>query len=167
MTEMTEDKWIETFKPLPNPVDNGCGYDFGQGCTLVETYSPHTEYLDTIEANRIWTVVEGDEGHQYIMSGKSFVNRIGYIVTENPWEEDISVDLDEDMDEDESAEDQAQADADKVEAYRRFDNGEKPSYSTFIDEVTITAGYGNLDSAGMFQYPLAVDQETLAILPMN
>jgi len=32
--------------------------------------------------------------------------------------------------------------------------GKKPSCSTFIDEVSITAGYGQLDDLGFFQYPL-------------
>lgn len=50
------------------------------------------------------------------------------------------------------------------EAYRLFESGVKPSFSTFIDEVTITAGYGELDSSGSFEYPLSVDQETLEII---
>jgi hypothetical protein len=32
--------------------------------------------------------------------------------------------------------------------------GKKPSYSTFIDEETITAGYGRLDAIGIFKYEL-------------
>ena len=32
--------------------------------------------------------------------------------------------------------------------------GVKPSCSTFIDEETITVGYGKLDSVGYFQYDL-------------
>ncbi len=32
--------------------------------------------------------------------------------------------------------------------------GKKISVSTFIDEDTITAGYGKLDSLGFFKYPL-------------
>lgn len=166
MKEISENHWIETYNPLPNPVDDTCGYDYGNGCVLVETYSPHTEYLNTIEANRIWTVIEADNGHQYIMSGRAFVNRIGYIVTEKPWEEDISIDIDEDLDED-ADDDQEEANQNRDEAYRRHGNGEKPSYSTFIDGVTTTAGYGDLDSAGSFQYPLYVDQKTLKILPAN
>lgn len=33
--------------------------------------------------------------------------------------------------------------------------GKKPSSSTFIDEDTITCGYGRLDSIGCFKYPLS------------
>lgn len=32
--------------------------------------------------------------------------------------------------------------------------GIKPTISTFIDEDTITAGYGKLDHIGWFEYPL-------------
>lgn len=51
------------------------------------------------------------------------------------------------------------------EAYRRFNAGEKPCFSTFIDEVTITAGYGKLDFSGEWEYPLHVNQDTFQILP--
>lgn len=51
-----------------------------------------------------------------------------------------------------------------VEAYKRFFSGKKPDYSTSIDEETVTAGYGELDYAGEFEFPLDVDQETYRIV---
>lgn len=36
----------------------------------------------------------------------------------------------------------------------KYFTGQKPSISTFIDEETITMGYGNLNSMGWFEYPL-------------
>lgn len=54
----------------------------------------------------------------------------------------------------------------QAEAYRRYELGITPSYSTFIDEITITAGYGELDRVGSFEFPLMVDQETLKIIPL-
>ena len=50
----------------------------------------------------------------------------------------------------------------QVEAFRRFESGEKPSYSTGICE-SITAGYGKCDYYGYFEFPLYVNQETLEI----
>lgn len=35
-----------------------------------------------------------------------------------------------------------------------YNIGKKPACSTFIDEVTITAGYGKLSNIGDFQYNL-------------
>lgn len=40
-------------------------------------------------------------------------------------------------------------------AINKFENGKKYSCSTFIDEDTIIAGYGNLDID--FEYPLPPD----------
>ena len=39
-------------------------------------------------------------------------------------------------------------------AVAMYSIGKKPSCSTFIDEVSITAGYGKLNSIGDFQYNL-------------
>ena len=42
----------------------------------------------------------------------------------------------------------------ELKAIEMFINGEPYSVSTFIDEVTMTYGYGNLDSMGSWQYQL-------------
>ena len=95
--KISEDEWLAQYKPLVNPVDAGCGFDFGDGCTLVETYGDHLAYLKTIPDDRIWTAVESDDEEDerpVIVSGMHFVNRLGYFVTENPWNEEIEVKLD-------------------------------------------------------------------------
>lgn len=53
------------------------------------------------------------------------------------------------------------------EAYRRYKSGERPSYSTFIDEQTLTAGYGQLHPSGSWEFPLHVDQTTHKIVERN
>lgn len=50
----------------------------------------------------------------------------------------------------------------QVEAIRRFEAGEKPSYSNGICE-SVTAGYGECDFYGYWEFPLCVNQETLEI----
>ena len=42
----------------------------------------------------------------------------------------------------------------ELQAIKWFMNGEPYSVSTFIDEVTTTYGYGDLDSMGSWQYEL-------------
>lgn len=50
------------------------------------------------------------------------------------------------------------------EAYRRYNSGDKDyCYSHDIGD-NITAGYGNLDWGGEFEFPLLVDQETFKII---
>ena len=39
-------------------------------------------------------------------------------------------------------------------AVAMYSIGKKPACSTFIDEVSITAGYGRLNAVGYFQYDL-------------
>lgn len=39
-------------------------------------------------------------------------------------------------------------------AHLLYNLGKKPECSTFIDEDTITMGYGRMDSLGDFQFPL-------------
>ena len=52
------------------------------------------------------------------------------------------------------------------EAYRRFESGEKPSFSHDLSDE-ITAGYGKLEWDGTWQYPLEVDQETFKVIPVE
>ena len=52
------------------------------------------------------------------------------------------------------------------EAYRLYYEGFRPSYSTSISGY-VTAGYGQLDFCGEFQFPLEVDQETFVILSFD
>lgn len=42
----------------------------------------------------------------------------------------------------------------QLEAIKRFISGESYNVSTFIDEVTLTYGYGELSSLGCWQYEL-------------
>lgn len=43
------------------------------------------EEVRTVGTNRVWTVVEGDEGTLYAMAGYHVINRVGYLVTREPW----------------------------------------------------------------------------------
>lgn len=92
---MTEDDWIATYKPKPAPGSTS-GFDYGDGCTLVETYGDdNRELLDAADPKTIWTVLDDGES-TVIVTGLHHVNRIGHIITENPWTDDIEVLLDED-----------------------------------------------------------------------
>lgn len=85
---MTEDEWIEQYNPLPAPTP-GNGFDFGNGCTLIAIINAAEEkYLENTDEKHIWTVVDDGESTA-IISGKAFVNRLGYIVTEKPWADEF------------------------------------------------------------------------------
>lgn len=95
---ITEDQWIETYKPLPAPSGDG-GFDFGDGSTLLDWTKPaDIAILDAADPTCVWTVVDGDNGPA-IVCGRHFVNRIGYIVTEVPTpSEDLEILMEHDFD---------------------------------------------------------------------
>ncbi len=95
---ISEDDWIATYRPLPAPGGDG-GFDFGEGSTLLDWTRPdHVAILDAADPACVWTVVDGDEGPA-IVTGRHFVNRLGYIVTEVPTSnEDLEIVMDDDFD---------------------------------------------------------------------
>ena len=83
--EMTEDEFDSKFTVKPNHIvpENEHGY---------ETYGPENDYVtDPDNANKVWTVVDTDEG-LYLLSGYHHVNRVHHVVTnENHMGQDISI----------------------------------------------------------------------------
>src|SRR5579871_4995271 len=64
----------------------------GTGC-LFETYGEELEFVRRQDPRTVWTLVDGDDGDQYVVSGFHFVNRIGYLVSTVPipYDTDIAV----------------------------------------------------------------------------
>ncbi len=91
MSEITEDAWYETYKPIAAP-------DGGQITWL------HAQTL-AYPLEQVWSVVDGDSGALCVIPGYHVVNMVGYAVTEVPWDSwDICAvfdDVDEEDEEDE------------------------------------------------------------------
>lgn len=84
--EMDFDEWCDTFKPIINHIDKrGASFDNGYGGVMFETYGDELKFVQEADANHIWTYGDGDDGGTYVWSGYSFVNRLGYFITERPW----------------------------------------------------------------------------------
>lgn len=103
----TEDEFYEKYKPVQNHLDSQASWDG----TLYETFGEELNYCFELakKENRVWTIIEcddmdfnnvdvNDELYEpsclYIVSGFHRVNRMGFIVTEVPYTEDIEVKLD-------------------------------------------------------------------------
>ncbi len=71
---ITWDEWEETYKPTT---------DF--------EYGDLSEIDGDVDQHHIWTVVDGDGIYMNIVSGIHIINRLGYFVTEVPWEDDVFV----------------------------------------------------------------------------
>jgi hypothetical protein len=83
--EFTIDDWEEKYKPMQNPRKDA---DEGFDSTIFETHHEGDyEVLKGYDINRLWTLLEGEDG-MVIISGYHRVNRLGYFITENPVEEE-------------------------------------------------------------------------------
>ena len=69
---LTEEAFERLMRPVTRP-----GTDHGDGW-------PYELTLDQPLAN-VWTVVEGDDDGLYACKGYHVVNRVYYLVTEEPW----------------------------------------------------------------------------------
>lgn len=93
---MSEDEFYEKYNPLKNHLDSDAAFD---GC-MFETFGEEVEFINKIAESlvkgKIWTIIEV-EGKFYFVSGWHFINRFGYLVTEEivPDDEEIEVKLDE------------------------------------------------------------------------
>lgn len=85
---ITEEQF-DNLRPVKNP--HG---DHGFDGALFETFGAELNFVRNQPENRVWTLVDDDEGNPTIVSGFHLVNRIGYFVTEEPWTEECTVALD-------------------------------------------------------------------------
>ena len=95
MKKMTEDEFYEKFNRVQNHIDTNASFD---GC-MFETYDKELEYVKSVlekTPKRVWTILDCD-GKTYYASGYHHVNRLGYIITEEEFDDDIEVLLDADM----------------------------------------------------------------------
>lgn len=86
----TLDDFYEKYTPLLNPFyedEDACSWN---GCML-ETYGQEIDYVlkfanNPALKNNLWTIVEGDNGEMIISADCHLVNRVGYLITNEPWD---------------------------------------------------------------------------------
>jgi hypothetical protein len=81
---ITFEKWAEEFKPTTNHMDDNASYDGA----MFETYGDELDHVRVADKFNIWTLISGDNGSTWIISGYHLVNRMGYFITEKPFEDD-------------------------------------------------------------------------------
>jgi hypothetical protein len=90
--ELTFDEWLDTYKPIPNYLDENASFQNESGFgVMFETYGEEVDFVKQQDPNRIWMYGSGDDGGTYIWSGWGFVNRLGYFVTEVPFPENTII----------------------------------------------------------------------------
>lgn len=87
------DKFIACYEPFENHLVADAPYSN----FMFETYGEELEYVKEQDLNTIWTIVECDDEEEYIIQGFHHINRIGYIITQESWDEnkDVQVDINE------------------------------------------------------------------------
>ena len=92
--EMTEEEWFNTYKPIPNHLDNNASFQTDEGIGyMFETYGDEVEFVKSQNPDCIWMYGDGDDGGSYIWNGWHIVNRIGYLVTEVPCPPDTTIQI--------------------------------------------------------------------------
>ena len=83
--EMTEDDFDDNYTLVPNHLNTNASWAYGDdpGC-LFETYGEELVFVRGQDPRTIWTLIDGDDGDQYLVSGYHFVNRIGYLLSTAP-----------------------------------------------------------------------------------
>ena len=91
---LSVEEWDHHFKPMVNHLDKNASFDDGSGGIMFETYGEEYDYVAAIghkEPNRIWTYIDDEEGNTCIINGWAFVNRIGYFITEKPYDDMLTI----------------------------------------------------------------------------
>lgn len=92
--QITMEDFDRTFVPINNHfADDDAIFHF-------ETYGKELEFVLSQDKNKIWTIVDSSiNDNMYLISGYHLVNRVGYIITENPFgaDEDYEILYHEDM----------------------------------------------------------------------
>ena len=74
---ITFSEWVKKYKPET----------FLEYIAVYETYEDNVEMVYNENPNKIWTLIEYD-GIEYIGSGMQLVNREGYFICKEKWEEE-------------------------------------------------------------------------------
>jgi len=91
LISLTWEEFEEQFKPIKNSVS------IYRDTHMFETYGEELEFVQKQDPKHIWTESQIDYG--FVTSeGYHFVNRMGYYITEVPWEDNVSYEVDLNLD---------------------------------------------------------------------
>jgi hypothetical protein len=80
---LTYDNFSEKYTLVENHIGKHSSFE---GC-MFETYDKELEFVRSCDPKRIWTVIDCD-GWFGITAGYHWINRVGYLITNEEWESD-------------------------------------------------------------------------------
>jgi hypothetical protein len=87
--ELTEDEFDDTYPLVPNHINPSAGWAIGDGggC-LFETHGEEFAFVRRQDPRTVWTLIDGD---MYLVNGLHFVNRVGYLLSNVPVPEAVTI----------------------------------------------------------------------------
>lgn len=89
--ELTEDQFAEQYPLRCNHLNPHAAWGEEHGGCLFETYGEELEFVRQQDPRNIWTLIDGEDGDLYVLSGFHCVNRIGYLLSSTPVPEGVEV----------------------------------------------------------------------------
>src|ERR1700678_2700893 len=92
---LSEDEFADRYKLRKNHLDPHAAWAFGDNAGCLFETREELDYVRRQDPRTVWTLVDGDDGSQCLLSGYHVVNRIGYLLSTVPVPErtDIQVHL--------------------------------------------------------------------------
>ncbi len=81
-------KFEEQYKPIQNHIDTNAALD---GC-MFESYGDEILHILKADPDTVWTYLETDN-NPILTNGFHYVNRIGYVLTENSYPENSIIEV--------------------------------------------------------------------------
>jgi hypothetical protein len=90
--DLSEDAFAAQYPLRTNHLNPTAGWACGEaaGC-LFETFGEELAFVRRQDPRTVWTLIDGDDGDQYLQSGFHVVNRLGYLVSTVPVPEGATI----------------------------------------------------------------------------
>ncbi len=90
--EISEDEFDQRYPLVTNHLNPQASWAIGDGpgC-LFETYGEEWEFVRRQDVRFVWTLIDGDDGDMYLVSGFHRVNRVGYLISRKSIPEGTSI----------------------------------------------------------------------------
>jgi hypothetical protein len=86
MQKLSYEEWVKRFKPIRNDLNPQGSYNGYMFETFGKELDAVVKYLNDNKRFQIWTLIAEDD-HLWIANSYHFVNRVGYFITEVPYED--------------------------------------------------------------------------------
>jgi hypothetical protein len=80
--ELTIREFDNQYTFLPNHITPSSSWACGKrNYGLFETYGEEFDYVRHYDPKNVWTLIDGNDGNLYAISGLYYINRLGYLLS--------------------------------------------------------------------------------------